>query len=201
MDAEVAPPDTAAARAALAVATQYLDAALLHHSIRTWYWALGFAEVDGVGDLDDELLYVGSLLHDIALVDVFDSHAIGYEVAGGEIASVFATGAGWAPERRAHLAAAIVAHNLAEPLPAGGPEGALLDIATGLDISGSRPAALDADYLDAVLARYPRLDLGPTFTALVTAQAERKPGSEAERLVRGGLPAKLAAHPLEHPAG
>jgi HD superfamily phosphodiesterase len=188
MDVDVAPPDTPAARAALAVATQYLDPALLHHSIRTWYFALGFAEVDGIGPVDDELLYVGALLHDIALADVFDSHRIGYEVAAG---------AGWTRERRDHLAAAIVAHNLATPLPEGGPEGLLLDIATGLDISGSRPDALPEEYLAAVLDRYPRLDLAERFSALLTAQADRKPGSEAERLVRLGTPAKLAAHPLD----
>jgi hypothetical protein len=197
LDVDTLPPDTPAARAALAVATEHLSPALLHHSIRTWYWALGFAEVDGVGPVDDELLYVGAVLHDIALAEVFDSHRIGYEVAGGEVASVLAAGAGWDPARRAHLAAAIVAHNLAVPLPAGGIEGALLDIATGLDISGSRPDALPADYRSAVLARYPRLDLATAFTGLVVEQAARKPGSEAERLVRGGLPAKLAGNPLE----
>ncbi len=139
MDAAALPPDTPAARAALAVATEQLTPALLHHSIRTWYWALGFAELDGVGPLDDELLYVGALLHDIGLAQPFDAHRMPFEHAGGQVAGVLAAGAEWDAARRAKLAAAIVAHMAAGPIPEGGVEGELLDIATGLDISGNRP--------------------------------------------------------------
>ncbi len=197
MDADALPPSTPAVRAALLVATEELSPALLHHSIRTWYWALGFAEIDGVGPVDDELLYVGALLHDIGLAEPFDAHRMPFEHAGGHVASVLAAGAAWDAARRAQLAAAIVAHMAAAPLPDGGAEGLLLDVATGLDISGSRPDDLPADYRAAVLSRWPRLDLGPQFTALVTEQAQRKPGSESARLVRNGLAGKLAANPLE----
>jgi hypothetical protein len=196
LDAELEPPDTPAARAALAVATEHLSPALLHHSIRTWYWALGFAEVDGVGPVDDELLYVGAVLHDIGLVEPFDAHRTPFEHAGGAVASVLAAGAGWDADRRAHLAAVIVAHMAPAPIPGAGLEGLLLDIATALDISGARPDALPADYRTAVLTRHPRLDLATEFVDLVSEQADRKPGSEAARLMRSGLPAKLARNPL-----
>jgi hypothetical protein len=82
------------------------------------------------------------------------------------------------------------------PIPGAGLEGLLLDIATALDISGARPDALPADYRTAVLMRHPRLDLATEFVDLVSEQADRKPGSEAARLMRSGLPAKLARNPL-----
>lgn len=197
MTPDVAPPDTPAARAALEVATEHLTPALLHHSIRSWYWALGFAEVDGAGAVDDELLYVAALLHDIGLSPAFDSHEVPFEHASGAVAAVLAAGAGWREERRRHLAAAIVAHMADRPIPLGGVEGELLDIATGLDISGSRPDALPADYVAAVLARHPRMDLRDQFTTLAERQAHRKPESQAARLVRNGLAGKLAENPLE----
>lgn len=197
MTPDVAPPDTAAARAALEVATEHLTPALLEHSIRSWYWALGFAELDGIGPVDEELLYVAALLHDVGLSGTFDSHSAPFEHAGGAVAAVLAAGAGWDQARRQHLAAAIVAHMSDRPVPLGGVEGELLDVATGLDISGSRADALPSAYLAAVLARHPRMDLAAEFAALAEDQAHRKPASQAARLVRGGLAARLAANPLE----
>ncbi|GAA2072710.1 HD domain-containing protein [Pseudolysinimonas kribbensis] len=197
MDAETDPPDTPAARAALAVAVAYLTPSLLNHSIRSWRWALGFAELDAVGPIDEELLYVGAVLHDISLLEPFDAHRTPFEHAGGAVASVLAAGAGWDGGRRAHLAAAIVAHMSPDPVPAGGVEGRLLDVATSLDIAGARPDALPLDYRVAVLAAYPRLDLAHEFARLAADQAERKPASQAARIVRGGVAAKLTANPLE----
>ncbi|MFW8745710.1 hypothetical protein, partial [Mesorhizobium japonicum] len=138
-----------------------------------------------------------ALLHDIGLSRTFDSHEVPFEHAGGAVAAVLAAGAGWEESRRRHLAAAIVAHMADRPIPQGGVEGELLDIATGLDISGSRPGDLPADYVETVLARHPRMDLRARFTALAEDQADRKPESQAARLVRGGLAGKLAANPLE----
>lgn len=197
MDALTPAPDTAAARAALKVATEYLSPALFNHSVRSWLWALGFAEVDGDTEVDGELLYVAALLHDFGLVEPFDSHRTDFEVAGGQVASVLAAGAEWSDARRNQLAAAIVAHMAPGPMPAGGIEGHLLDIATGLDISGARPDALPREFICAVLEHYPRLDLAEDFSARGSDQAERKPSSQAARIVRDGLANKLMDHPLE----
>lgn len=197
MNPDLLPPDTPAARAALAVATEYLTPSLLNHSIRSWRWALGFAELDAVGTIDEELLYVGAVLHDVSLLEPFDAHRTPFEHAGGAVASVLAAGAGWDAGRRAHLAAAIVAHMSPDPVPAGGVEGRLLDVATSLDIAGARPDDLPRDYRVAVLAAHPRLDLAREFAQLAADQAERKPASQAARIVRGGVAAKLTANPLE----
>ncbi|MCU1413055.1 MAG: cyanamide hydratase, partial [Microbacteriaceae bacterium] len=91
----------------------------------------------------------------------------------------------------------IVAHMATGPIPEGGIEGRLLDVATGLDISGVRPDALPRDFVDAVLERYPRLDLAVEFAELAIDQAERKPESQAARIVRNGVAQKLRDNPLE----
>lgn len=81
--------------------------------------------------------------------------------------------------------------------PAFDVEGHLLEIATGLDISGARADELPRDLLAEVLAAHPRGDLARDFGDRVVEQAERKPSSHAARIVAGGLRGKLAHHPLD----
>lgn len=195
--ADAALPDTAAVRAALAVATRYCSTALLNHSIRSWCWAVGFAEATGVTPADPELLAVSALLHDTGLTAAFDNVRLPFETAGGHIGWVLAAGAGWTEHRRDRVVEVIERHMWPEVDPADDPEGHLLEIATGLDISGARAGVLPEAYVREVLAAHPRGGLGAEFTACITDQAARKPGSQAARIVAGGVAARLAAHPLE----
>lgn len=195
--ADIPTPDTAAARAALELATEYHTPALLNHVLRSWLWAEGFATAEGLHGIDRELLYVSALLHDIGVVEAFDNHTLAYEDAGGHVAKALTAGAGWPPERRIRAHEVVVRHNWPEVDPAFDPEGHLLEVATALDISGVRPDALPEDYLREVLAAYPRLTLAEEFTACVTDQAERKPTTAAHRIVERGVAGKLLSNPLE----
>ncbi len=195
--ADAALPETPATAAALAVATRFSTPSLLEHCIRSWYWAVGFAEVTGVTPEDPELLAVAALLHDIGLTPGFDNVALPFETAGGHVGWAVTAGAGWAPGRRDRVVEVIERHMWAEVDPAEDPEGHLLEIATGLDISGARAGVLPDAYVAEVLAAHPRGGIGAEFTACVTDQALRKPDSQAARLVAGGVAAKLAAHPHE----
>jgi hypothetical protein len=194
---DFAVPDSAAARAARQVATEYLSGALLNHSIRAWYWAVGFAVLEERRGFDAELLYVSAVLHDLGLVEQFDNHTLSYELAAGHAAWALTAGAGWEPSRRTRALEVIVRHNWPEVDPEEDVEGHLLEIATGLDISGSRADTLPADFQREVLAAYPRLGLAAEFGSCVTDQANRKPTTAAARLVAGGIVRKLAGNPLE----
>lgn len=193
---DFAAPPTPAARAALEIAQSYHSAALLNHVLRSWLWAEGFAVAEGRTDVDHELLYVAAVLHDIGLVPEFDNVALSYEHAGGHVAGVLAAGAGWPADRRTRVLEVIVRHNWPSVDPELDTEGYLLEIATGLDISGSRADVLPPDFVHEVLAVHPRLGLAAEFTACVGDQARRKPATAARRLVDGGLADKLAHHPL-----
>lgn len=190
-------PDTPATRGAMAVAERFCTAALLEHSIRSWYWARGFAATTGVEPRDPELLAVAALLHDVGLTPAFDAVTLPFETAGGNVGWAVTAGAGWPPGRRERVVEVIERHMWQEVDPAEDPEGHLLEIATALDISGARAGALPPDLVAEVLAAHPRGALASEFTACMSDQAARKPGSRAARLVAGGLAAKLAAHPLE----
>lgn len=190
-------PDTLAARGALALAEQYQSEAITAHAVRSWIWAEAFALVDGIVGIDHELLYVAAVLHDIGTVAEFDNHTLSYEHAGGHVAIALAAGAGWERERRGRALDVIVRHNWPRVDPGMDAEGYLLEIATGLDISGARPDALPRDFVREVLSAHPRGALAAEFGACVVDQAERKPDTAARRLVDGGVLAKLAANPLE----
>ncbi|GAA2754269.1 HD domain-containing protein [Amnibacterium kyonggiense] len=194
--ADLRPPETATVRAALDLAVRYLTPALAAHSIRSWYWAAGFAEVQGLRP-DRELLAVAALLHDLGLAEEFDAVRTPYEIGGGHVAAVFGAGAGWSRDLQQRLVEVIERHNWPEVDPGLDVEGHLLEIATGLDISGARPDALPREYLLEVLEAYPRGALATDFGDRVAERAERKPTSQAARLVAGGLRQKLAANPLE----
>lgn len=190
-------PDTRAARAALDLARTYQSTAITAHALRSWLFAEAFARVDGIRDIDHELLYVSAVLHDIGTVTAYDNHTISYEDAGGHVAVALTAGAGWPAERRTRAREVIVRHNWPSVDPDLDAEGHLLEVATALDISGARPDALPEPFLRQVLAAHPRGGLATEFAACVVDQAARKPDTAARRLVDGGVVAKLSANPLE----
>ncbi|GAA4664139.1 HD domain-containing protein [Frondihabitans cladoniiphilus] len=195
--ADFAAPNTPAAAAARELAEAYSTPSLLNHVTRSWLWAEAFAEVEGRTDVDHELVYVAALLHDIGVAPAFDNVALSYEEAGGHVAVALTAGAGWPAARRQRVLDVIIRHNWPSVDPEQDVEGYLLEIATGLDISGARPDVLPAEFVAEVLQAYPRQALADEFTAAVTDQAERKPTTAAHRLVLGGIAAKLRDNPLE----
>ena len=197
---DVPVPDTSVARLAAEVAAEYHSPALLNHCHRSYLWAASLGAAQGLA-FDAELLHVAAMLHDIGLVEPFDSHTVAFEHAGGHVARVFAAGAGWPAERRRRVGEVVVRHMWPAVDPDDDPEGHLLEVGTGLDISGAGPQRWPEELRAQVLARYPRLDLAAEFVRCVEDQAARKPESAAARLVRGGIADRMTDHPLEQPGG
>jgi HD superfamily phosphodiesterase len=193
---DLAIPDTAASSAALEVASAYQSAALLSHSRRVYVWAAAYARQHGI-HYDAELLFVAAMFHDLSLVPEFDSHTVSFEEAGGHVARVFATGAGWPTERRDRLAEVIVKHMWPDVNVADDPEGHLISRAAALDIVGKNIDDFTPAFRAEVLHEYPRLGLTDEFLTCFQAQATRKPTSSAARAIESGLPTRIAANPLD----
>ena len=189
-------PDTAAAAAALEVASAYESPALLNHSLRAYVWAAAHGTTRGIG-FDPELLYVAALFHDLGLVPAFDSYAVPFEEAGGQVARVFAAGAGWPAERRERLAEVIIRHMWPQVDGSVDPEGYLLARATKTEIIGTDLSDFPPGLRAEVLERHPRLDITRSFLACLEAQAKRKPDSSAAVSVRSGLSTRMAGNPLD----
>jgi len=194
--ADLALPQSPVARSAFEVAAEYCPPALLNHSIRSYIWAAAYASMNNIS-FDVELLYVAALLHDIGLTAEFDSHTVAFEEAGGHVAWVFGAGAGWPTDRRIRLREVIERHMWNEVDIHLDPEGHLLEISTGVDISGRGADGFPVDFRDEVLHIYPRLDLASSFVACFQDQAARKPHGRAAGLIASGLAERLRANPLE----
>jgi hypothetical protein len=184
-------PDTAAATAALDVCRTFHTPALLNHCVRSYLWGAALATTEGT-PFDAELLYVAAMLHDLGLVESYDSHRVEFEYAGGNVGWVFAAGAGWPPARRERVREVIVAHMAEDVDPAEDPEGSLLGRGAGLDIGGFGVDLLPAPLRAEVLERWPRLTLVAEFGNHLRAQAARKPTGPAGRLIHSGLFDQLA---------
>ncbi|MEV0615575.1 HD domain-containing protein [Nonomuraea sp. NPDC050404] len=189
-------PDSPACRGALEVAAQYHSPSLLNHSIRAYLWAAAYAQ-DRRISFDAELLYVSAMLHDIGLVAEFDSHTVPYEEAGGHVAWAFCAGAGWSPERRLRACEVIIRHMWEEVPLAEDPEGHLLELSTGMDISGRGTDEIPAEVRREGLERYPRLEIAKEFSVCVADQGARKPSSLAARFVRDGIVDRILRNPLD----
>jgi hypothetical protein len=194
--ADLVVPDTGASAAAFEVASAYESPALLNHSLRAYVWAAAHGMTRGIG-FEPELLYVAALFHDLGLVPAFDSYAVSFEQAGGEVARVFAAGAGWSAERRERVAEVIVRHMGPEVDISVDPEGYLLARATKTEIIGTNLDDFPPGFTAEVLERHPRLDITENFLSCLEDQARRKPASSAAASVRSGLSARMEGNPLD----
>ena len=196
---ELLPGETPAVRGAREVARLYSSPSLFNHSARSYLWAASLGRAEGL-DFDAELVYVAALMHDLGLVEAFDSHRTAFEEAGGDVGWVLAAGAGWPEPRRVRVKEVVVRHMWDEVDPATDAEGYLLHAATSLDISGRRSEAWSAELQAEVLRAHPRLNLPDEFLAAFEDQAERKPGCAAAAAVASGLAGRIARNPLDRPA-
>ncbi|WP_036506452.1 HD domain-containing protein [Nocardioides sp. URHA0020] len=188
-------PTTATAHAALEIARAHYSPALFNHCVRSYHFAADAGRRLGL-EVDDELLFVAAVLHDIGLVAIFDSATEPFEQAGGHVAEIFTWGAGWSEARRVRTREVIVAH-MADHVDAEvDVEGHLLGIATGLDISGRDVELWPTSVLVRALREYPRLDLTDVFAGCFDEQGRRKPDSPAAAAARSGVRQRLEDNPL-----
>jgi HD domain len=188
-------PTTPAADAALSVATRFCSPALLNHSLRCYLWGAMYGAAHGIA-FDDELYYVSALLHDVGLTETFDSHRLPFEDAGAQLAWVFGVAAGWPGQRAARVAEIIVLHMRDDVSPADDAESHLLQVATSWEAVGRRPEEFPPDVRAEVLARFPRLGFGRSFSR---ASRTRRGASRAAPPPSVGrdLVSRIAANPLE----
>jgi HD domain len=168
---------------------------LANHSFRSHFFAVALADRDGVR-FDEELLYVAALMHDIGLVEEFDTGRC-FEEDSAEAAARLAGQEDWDAERRERLAEAIRLHVATDIGLEDGPEAYLLWHSTGLDVGGHRHGELSSAEVQAVLDAYPRLEFKEGFAGIVEEQAVRKLGCWANRAVQAGLRARIDAAPFE----
>jgi len=187
-------PESPAVAASERLLRRDAPAFLVHHSIRSYSWAVALAAVDKVA-FDHELLAVAAILHDVGLVPGYDTGAC-FEDDGARVAAAFARDRGWPEERCSALADVIRLHMAADVGSSWSPEAGLLWQSTGTDVGGYRLDEIAPDTVNAVLAAYPRLDFKAGFGRLFAGQAEAKPGCRAAAMQRDGIQSRIAVAPF-----
>lgn len=187
-------PDSTLARAVEQEARDCVTPHVLEHSYRTYFFGKALAELDDI-QVDDELVYVASLLHDLQLEHPTPGRC--FAVVGGERAARFVMTQGAPADRAEAVGAAIAAHitlgasdNLADP-------GGFVSAGAGTDVFGLRLSDLDAEWVQELLHRHPRLDFKRHMRRAWAAESAAVPNGRAAWLTRyAAFPMLVKAAPF-----
>ena len=185
-------PDSAVAREAEELCREASSKQLLAHCLRTYAWGMILGRGDGLRP-DEELFYVASMLHDLALTDSFrDYHPMPcFAARAGILATDWASERGWPEHRCTKLGDAVSLHLNGSVAAPHGPEAQLLQAGAALDVIGLRHWDLTPGTVAAVLDRYPRRAFKSSYAMF---RAEAHPRTRTELLDRWLLFGQLIAH-------
>lgn len=181
--AALAPPDSAAARAAEAALAEVGMPMVANHSYRTYAWGSLLAAHDRL-TCDREVIYIASLMHDLYFADPrarSEPHC--FTLPAAEQAESLLEQHGWDENRRRLAAEAITLHLNLWP-PRQSPEAQVVFVGARLDVTGYRYDELSSDAVRLVLERYPREDLKQKSAPMFDAQASANPGSRVHLYTR-----------------
>jgi hypothetical protein len=187
-------PDSRFAREAEEACAE-LPPPLQGHSYRTWLFGRALATVDG-REVDDELFYCGSLLHDYGIVSPTANRD--FTLGSVERMLLCANAAGLDDERADLLADGICVHTTpGATVDTDGPIGCYLQWGAMVDGAGLRIWDIAPRNVEEVLRRYPRGDFKRELVAMMRAEATAVPRGRFGLLVRCGLPLAVRMAPFD----
>jgi hypothetical protein len=188
-------PDSLLAREAERACDE-LPQELKGHSYRTWLFGSALAALDG-RELDGELFYCGSLLHDHGIAQPTPGRD--FTLASVDRTLACASAAGVADEPAELLSDAICVHTTpGVNVERDGALGCYLQWGAMVDGAGLRSWDVAQANIAEVLRRYPRHDFKRQLVALIGAEAAALPGGRLGLLARCGLPLAVRMAPFEN---
>jgi hypothetical protein len=145
------------------------------HSERSYQFAAAFAAADG-GEVDDEVLYLGTMLHDIGLSPAADGSER-FEVRGANLVRSLLLDHGMERDRVANVWDCIAMHASTPLARHKSPETRYANRGIALDVRGSGAEALEPALVRAVLLRWPRHDFPTEFEAVLADEVRAHPDS------------------------
>ena len=152
------------------------EPAIFNHSMRSYLYGRFLGEARGLQpgrDYDDELLFLGCVLHDAGLSDRGNGDQR-FDIDGADLAATWLTEQGLAPEKVEVVWDAIALHLCFEVAVRKRPEIALVTAGAGYDLGPDGPA-LPEGYADRVHAVLPRLHAAAALHDAIVGQALVKP--------------------------
>jgi hypothetical protein len=171
-------PRSRLALAAAAFARQSCPEYLFNHCMRTFtFGALLLQRRQRA--FRAETAFVASALHDLGLLQPFESALGSFEIDGADAAEKFMLGQHRSAAQGDTVWHAVEMHDGKWTLTARqGPEAMLVSLGSGADVYGPDAGILDGRQISEVLAAFPRQQFKQRFTALLVAHCERKPNSQ-----------------------
>jgi hypothetical protein len=145
------------------------------HSERSYQFAAAFAATDGV-ELDDEVLHLGTILHDIGLSPAA-AGSERFEVRGANAVRALLLDHGMDLARVANVWDCIAMHASTPLARHKSPETRYANRGIALDVRGSGAEALAPALVRAVLDRWPRHDFPTEFEAVLADEVRAHPDS------------------------
>lgn len=182
-------PDSAEVRQALEKMQSCSSDALQNHCLRTWYYAIGFARIQGL-KRDDELLAVSCLLHDLGMTEPHYQHHANCRCFAGQgayVAKDWSIERGWTIPRADQLFDVISMHMNPHVSLDEGTEAHLLQQAASCDVIGSRGFEFAPQFRQQLFQQYPRLDFNQQMIEFTQQEAIHRPKSRTAMVVQRGF--------------
>jgi hypothetical protein len=144
-----------------------------HHCERTFQFAAAFAKADGV-DLDHEVLYLGTVLHDVGLCPGGDPSAR-FEVRGANVVRTMLLDHGMEGARVANVWDCIAMHASSALARHKSPETLYSSRGVSLDVRGAGAEGLESEFVRAVLDQWPRHDFPSLFPEVLRDEVRAHP--------------------------
>jgi hypothetical protein len=170
----VVPPATALAAEVRRLLAQ-CPPVVAAHSERSYQFAAAFAAADGV-EVDDEVLYLGTVLHDVGLSTAGDGNER-FEVRGANLVRELLLDHGMERDRAANVWDCIAMHASTPLARHKSPETRYANRGIALDLRGSDARTLDPALVRAVLDRWPRNDFPSEFERVLADEVRAHPDS------------------------
>jgi hypothetical protein len=187
-------PDSQHCKKALNMVIECSPDHLVNHCLRSYAFGVSMAH-KVKQPFDKEVLFLGSIMHDLGLTSKFDS-GNSFEIDGAKAARSFCIKHDLSPEKADLVHEMVVHHNSVGIAHKLDPEIALLHFGAGADVAGLWIDDVHNKTLSEILADYPRLDFKESMIKLLSDQAERKSQNYMNPLIELGFLKKIENVPF-----
>jgi HD domain len=174
-DPPIAPPDTDLSRKALDLVHGSCAPHVAAHCERSFQFAALVARGEEV-DIDLEVLYIGTLLHDLGLAPQFDGPER-FEMRGANAVRTMLLEADMNPVRAENVWDVIALHASTAIAAHKSPETRIANRGISIDVRGVGAEKLPGDAVRAVLDTWPRQDFPDVFSQTMIDEVQANPAS------------------------
>ena len=167
-------PDSAVAVAAMRLCAEVSQDFVYNHTVRSYLFARELAAVDGAGDLDEELVFLACVLHDLGVTDYANGDQR-FEVDAADAAARFLRGNGVDEGRVQTVWNAIALHTSPGLAHRFGIIEGTAQRGIAADVVGQDRDRLRDGFADRVHAQWPRFDLAHALSRQIAQQVHDNP--------------------------